>query len=95
MTYDYDLAPMSWRNDHEVAPLWDLEWGIGVPSHERRTALAAFSGSDWIVNSRHTADEDVLRTLASLAGFTPRVVHRIDSLDLVDDLVAAGLGLAR
>ena len=29
-----------------------------------------------------------------MAGFTPRVVHRIDSLDLVDDLVDAGLGVA-
>ena len=36
----------------------------------------------------------MLRTLASMAGFTPRVVHRIDSLDLVDDLVDAGLGVA-
>jgi DNA-binding transcriptional LysR family regulator len=46
------------------------------------------------VNSRHTADEDALRTLASLAGFTPRVSHRIDSLDLVAELVVAGFGVA-
>ena len=26
--------------------------------------------------------------------FTPRVVHRADSLELVDDLVVAGLGVA-
>ena len=45
------------------------------------------------MNSRHTADEEVLRTLASMAGFTPRVVHRIDSLELVDDLIVAGLGV--
>ena len=56
--------------------------------------LAACADRDWIVNSRHTADEDVLRTLASLAGFTPRVAHRIDALDLVEGLIVAGLGLA-
>ena len=41
-----------------------------------------------------TADEEVLRTLATMAGFTPRVVHRIDSLELLDDLILAGLGVA-
>ena len=45
------------------------------------------------MNSRNTADEDVLRVLASFAGFTPRVVHRIDSLELVDDLIVAGMGI--
>jgi DNA-binding transcriptional LysR family regulator len=47
----------------------------------------------WIVNSRNTADEDAVRTLASLAGFAPAVHHRIDSLDLVDDLIVAGYGI--
>ena len=42
---------------------------------------------------RHVADEDALRTLASRAGFIPRVVHRIDSLELIDDLVVAGRGV--
>ena len=53
-----------------------------------------FAGHDWIVNSRNTADEVVVRTLGSLAGFEPRVAHRVDSLDLVQDLVVAGLGVA-
>ncbi len=34
-----------------------------------------------------------MRTLASLAGFTPRISHQIDSLDLVEDLILAGLGV--
>jgi DNA-binding transcriptional LysR family regulator len=29
-----------------------------------------------------------------MAGFTPRVVHRVDSLELVDDLIVAGHGIA-
>jgi DNA-binding transcriptional LysR family regulator len=94
LTYDYNLAPASWRSDHDVTPLWEVEWGIGVPTHQRRAPFAAYADHDWIVNSRHTADEEVLRTLASMAGFTPKVVHRSDSLELVDDLIVAGLGLA-
>jgi DNA-binding transcriptional LysR family regulator len=94
LVYDYDLAPAEWRDDHVVAPLWDLEWGIGVPTRDRHLALADLADRDWIVNSRHTADEDALRTLASRAGFVPHVVHRIDALELVDDLVVAGRGVA-
>jgi DNA-binding transcriptional LysR family regulator len=94
LTYDYNLAPASWRNDHDVTALWQVEWGIGVPTHQRRAPFATYADRDWIVNSRHTADEEVLRTLASMAGFTPRVVHRVDALELVDDLVLDGLGVA-
>ena len=94
LTYDYNLAPATWRNDHDVTALWSAEWGIGVPSGERRAPFATYRDRDWIVNSRHTADEEVLRTLASIAGYTPRVVHRVDTLELVDDLVVAGLGVA-
>ncbi|WP_457206433.1 LysR substrate-binding domain-containing protein, partial [Nocardioides sp. P5_C9_2] len=94
LVYDYTIAPASWRADYEVTPLWEVEWGLGVPAREPRAGLAAYAGRDWIVNSRHTADEDVLRTLASMAGFTPRIAHRIDSLELVEDLVVEGLGLA-
>ena len=55
--------------------------------------IAAHRDGDWIVNSRGTADERAVRIVASMAGFEPRVVHRIDSLDLVQELVVAGLGI--
>ena len=93
LVYDYDLAPAEWHDDHVVTPLWDREWGVGVPTRDRHLALADLADRDWIVNSRHTADEDALRTLASRAGFIPRVVHRIDSLELLDDLVVADRGV--
>src|SRR6476661_4546050 len=94
LTYDYDLAPASWRSEHQVSELWRVDWGLGVPAGERQAPFAAYAERDWIVNSRNTADEEVVRTLASMAGFTPRVVHRIDALDLVDDLIVAGRGVA-
>jgi len=94
LTYDYDLAPATWRSELDGRPLWEVEWGLGLPTSEPRAPLAAYADRDWIVNSRHTADEEVLHRLAALAGFTPRVVHRVDALELVDDLVVAGRGVA-
>jgi DNA-binding transcriptional LysR family regulator len=55
--------------------------------------IADFADRAWIVNSRNTADEDAVRTLASLAGFVPRIAHEIDSLELVEDLILAGYGV--
>jgi DNA-binding transcriptional LysR family regulator len=69
---------------------------LGVRSATATSALAELSkyaDETWIVNSRNTADEDAVRTLAALAGFTPRIVHQIDSLDLVEDLILDGHGV--
>jgi DNA-binding transcriptional LysR family regulator len=96
LVYDYNLAPASFGSGLVVRPLWEVPWGLGVPATGRRTRptdLSEYADHDWIVNSRNTADEDTVRTLASLVGFTPRVVHRIDSLELVEDLVDAGRGV--
>ncbi|MEP9362004.1 LysR family transcriptional regulator [Nocardioides sp. CN2-186] len=94
LTYDYNLAPAALRNDLEAVELWSVDWGLGVPAREKQAPFATFADRDWIVNSRNTADEEVLRTLASMAGFTPRIVHRIDALELVDDLIVSGHGIA-
>jgi DNA-binding transcriptional LysR family regulator len=98
LIYDYTLAPAPLDPVLEVTPLWSAAWGLAVPADEPGAgdAVEVFRrhrDRDWIVNSRGTADEDVVRTLASMAGFAPRVVHRADSLDLLEDLILAGLGI--
>jgi DNA-binding transcriptional LysR family regulator len=99
LTYDYNLAPAAFDPSLVVKPLGSARWGLGVPAGGpagATTALEAFDrwrDADWIVNSRNTADEEVVSTVASLAGFRPRIAHRADSLELVQDLVAAGLGV--
>lgn len=79
----------------ETVPLWSIRWGLGVPSAAARdtSGIADYADQTWIVNSRNTADEDAVRTLASLSGFAPRIAHQIDSLDLVEDLIVAGFGV--
>ena len=99
LSYDYNLAPFTVDRALEAVPLWETAWGLGVPTAQRRArgdALSVFErfrDEDWIVNSRHTADEDVVRTVAALAGFRPQVTHRADSLELVQDMIVAGLGV--
>ena len=100
LTYDYDLAPASLDRTVEAVPLWSTAWSLGVPSEvdeamgDAPSVVARFRRHDWIVNSRNTADEQVVRVLASMAGFEPRITHRADSLELVHDLVLGGLGVA-
>ena len=103
LTYDYTLAPLALDPALRVTPLWSAAWGLGVatlddaagePAQDDAPAVfRRFAGAGWIVNSRNTADEQVVRTIASLAGFEPRIAHRVDSLELVQDLIVAGLGI--
>lgn len=99
LTYDYTLAPARADRTLDATPLWSTEWGLGVPvgcGAEPANAVQVFRRFrevDWIVNSRNSADEQVVRTVASMAGFEPRIAHQVDSLELVQDLVVAGLGV--
>jgi DNA-binding transcriptional LysR family regulator len=95
LTYDYNLAPAAPGAVLETMPLWSVAWGLGVPVDfaDGPAEVAHFADQTWIVNSRNTADEDAVRTLASMAGFTPRIAHQIDSLDLVEELIVAGYGV--
>ncbi|KRE28790.1 LysR family transcriptional regulator [Mycobacterium sp. Soil538] len=95
LTYDYNLAPASPGAMLDTVPLWSIRWGLGVPSITAQDTIRIgdYADQTWIVNSRNTADEDAVRTLASLSGFSPRIAHQIDSLDLVEDLIVAGFGV--
>jgi DNA-binding transcriptional LysR family regulator len=99
LVYDYTLAPVAFDRALRVTPLWSATWHLGVPAATEAAEGDApdvfrdFAGAGWIVNSRDVADERVVRTIASLAGFEPRIAHRADSLELVQELILAGLGV--
>jgi DNA-binding transcriptional LysR family regulator len=99
LVYDYNLAPAATDPTLHSTSLWTARWGLGVPASETARGVttlevfARFRDHDWIGNSRNTADEDVIRTLAAMAGFTPRITHQADSLDLVQEMIVAGLGV--
>ena len=101
LVYDYNLAPAGFQDGVDAIPMWSASWSLGVPATapavpqdgDARSIFNHFRGSPWIVNSRNTADEDVVRIIASLAGFEPQIGHRADSLELVQDLIVAGMGV--
>jgi DNA-binding transcriptional LysR family regulator len=99
LTYDYNVAPARFDRTLVTQPLGLRQLGLGAPSVQGRVAGTAlevfrrFADHDWIVNSRNSADEEAIRTVASLAGFQPRITHRVDSLELVQDMILAGLGV--
>ena len=99
LTYDYNLAPAAFDRTVESSALWSAAWSLGVPSTPEPitgnslTVFRHFAEHPWIVNSRNAADENVVRTVASMSGFEPRIAHRADSLDLLEDLIVAGLGV--
>lgn len=100
LTYDYNLAPAASDLTLQATPLWSAPWGLATPASsppvpdDDAATVAALRDGHWIVNSRGSADELVVRTLASMAGFEPRIIHRVDSLELVQELIVAGLGVA-
>ncbi len=53
----------------------------------------AFREHEWIGNSRNLADEQVVRTIASIAGFELNLTHRSDGLDVVEQLSVANVGV--
>jgi DNA-binding transcriptional LysR family regulator len=98
LTYDYNLAPADFDRTVQPSALWSTPWGLGVRTADAligdaRTVFHRFAEHSWIVNSRNRADLDVVRTVASIAGFQPVVTHRVDSLELVQNLILAGLGV--
>jgi DNA-binding transcriptional LysR family regulator len=100
LVYDYNLAPRAFAREIVAAPLWTARWHLAVPvddapvrSGASPALLRRYADADWIVNSRDTADATTLLAIAALAGFVPRFTHRADSLELVQDLIVAGLGV--
>ena len=96
LTYDYNLAPAS--PGPAAGDRRAVVGSVGTRRARRSLRTAGrrsptYADRTWIVNSRNTADEDAVRTLASLAGFVPRIAHEIDSLELVEDLIVAGYGV--
>ncbi|MFP1625352.1 LysR family transcriptional regulator [Streptomyces sp. 5K101] len=101
VVYDYSLVPrtvppeLSARQFEEQSLY--LAVPAGHPDADRPVAVAdlpAFADTGWIANSRGTDDDELVQRVCAIAGFVPRIAHRVDSLSLVNSLVGAGLGVA-
>ena len=99
LVWDYTLVPRRWR--HRPGSLGSTPMLLAVPPGTPvpdRIAGAAdlepLRELDWIGNSRGGGDDELAERLCALAGWTPRVRHRADGLELLADLVAAGEGVS-
>jgi DNA-binding transcriptional LysR family regulator len=97
--YDYSLV-LRYRPDQAaVRLLAERPMALVVPSSRhtgRDEGPARILGSEqaeWITNSRGSDDDELLHRVTAAHGATARVAHRIDSLALITELVAAGLGI--
>ena len=96
--HDYTLVPRGGR--HVRTLLGSSPVMLAVPPGSAAPArirtpddLESLRGEFWIGNSRDPGDEELASRLCALAGWTPRIRHRADSLELVIDLVLAGHGI--
>lgn len=92
LVYEYSLVPHA-RGGRRFG---EEPMGLIVPVAENRspTELLADPDTAWITNSRTADDDELVLRLGAADGVVPRIAHRIDSLELVGQLVAAGLGVA-
>jgi DNA-binding transcriptional LysR family regulator len=97
--YDYSLVPRYHQDQGAVRLLAERPMVLIIPSSghdshdEEPTRILGSEQAEWITNSRGSDDDELLQRIVAAHGATARVAHRIDSLALIAELVAAGLGV--
>jgi DNA-binding transcriptional LysR family regulator len=94
---DRDTNP--WGPRIEATPLLREPLEIALPQHHRlagstRVPLRELADEPWIGVEGGLMVDDVLRSLATIAGVHPRIVQRVNDFRVVEELVAAGIGVA-
>ncbi|MEV0651150.1 LysR family transcriptional regulator [Phytomonospora sp. NPDC050363] len=97
--YDYNVVPRFADNGTTVRRICSVPVLLAVPAGEfgpvtRVEDLRMLQDEPWVANSRGIDDTELVEFMCGMAGFTPTVAHRADSLGLAVDFVAAGLGVA-
>lgn len=70
-----------------------LPQGHRLAEH-KRVALRELADEAWIGVEGGLMVDDVLRSLATISGVNPRIVQRVNDFRVVEELVAAGVGIA-
>ncbi|GAY18756.1 LysR family transcriptional regulator [Mycobacterium sp. shizuoka-1] len=92
-----DISP--WGPRIEATPLLREPLEILLPQNHRladakRITLRELADEPWIGVEGGLMVDDVLRSLATVAGVQPRIVQRVNDFRVVEEMVAAGIGIA-
>jgi DNA-binding transcriptional LysR family regulator len=92
LVYEYSLVPRAGAG----VRFGEVPMALVVKADETRglAALLADPEIGWITNSRASDDDELIQRVGARFGVRPVVAHRIDSLDLLVEIVEAGLGVA-
>lgn len=99
VVYQYSLLPRNFPGILTVRPIGTEGLLLSQPSAGAdsrtltRRRLRELSEASWLASPYRGDEEALVQRMCADAGFTPRIVHRIDNLDLFEDLVAAGVGV--
>lgn len=97
IAFSYSLAPQVDAPGIVSYQLLDEPVLLALGKKWRREAgpidLCRLKDEKWIVGSRQLDDHELALRACALAGFVPRITHRIDDYNLVLHMVAAGLGI--
>ncbi|MDA0566782.1 LysR family transcriptional regulator [Streptomonospora sp. S1-112] len=100
LVYDYSLVPRRFPGTMTLRPLGTEPLLLSQPSAGPATSrtmtrarLRGLADASWIANSRGSDDDELVSRLCAGAGFAPLIRHRIDNLEMVEELVAAGMGV--
>jgi DNA-binding transcriptional LysR family regulator len=97
VSFTYSLAPRAIDEDLLVLPILDEPIVLALPPAWRTERgavdLRKLAGEQWIVGSRGADDIQLAERACALAGFVPRITHRVDDYGLLLDMVAAGFGI--
>ncbi|MGK5630970.1 LysR family transcriptional regulator [Streptomyces sp. URMC 123] len=104
IVYDYSLVPRAVPEGLVARRLGEEPLVLAAPAEGPSAVppggpaaladIARLATAGWITNSRGGDDDELAHRVCALAGFTPRIVHRVDSLNVVNLLIGAGLGVA-
>ncbi|MFC3996663.1 LysR family transcriptional regulator [Nocardiopsis sediminis] len=100
LVYTYSLVPRRFPGALTLRPVGGepllLSQPSGAPASSRpmtRRRLRGLADASWIANSRGSDEDELVQRMCAGAGFAPRIRHRIDNLEVAEQVVAAGMGV--
>ncbi|MCX2952966.1 LysR family transcriptional regulator [Lentzea sp. NEAU-D7] len=98
LVYAYDLVPRTWPEELTVLPLLDESLLVMVPAGHQaaknNVKLEDLKDERWIASRDGTSGATCLTRLCAAAGFAPKIAFRSNDYEVVQSLVAAGVGVA-